>query len=499
MSNDRTQESSRHQVLRFRTGLVHRGPGRIKRRPIFDNLEQRALLAITSVTGINPLSPSPLVGNAYTGTVASIVATDNGPFSANINWGDGHTSAGMFVNTGGFDYNVTGTNTYTTLTIPGSPDSVTVTITDSTDPPGTPPSIANSTAVVTDVPIVASPTTVTAFRGIATSQVDVATFTVANPFASASTYAGTINWGDGSPNTAAVIVEDAGQVFHVEGAHTYATAGTFHIGVNLQNTGGSSAVLSPTTPATVTNSNVTAQSTPVVATEGTALSNAIVATFTDSGGPQPIGDYSATINWGDGTASSAATIVSVGGSNFQVEGSHTYESGGDFPIGVTIDSNATPAAASQGQATVAYVPPIATAVNFTIPERQKFDGTVATFTVVAGTVAQPASDYLATISWGDGTSPTQGTVSAIAGGFAVSGIHTYADIPSATIVIDPVTVTIRDLVGGTSRKSSARGPSPRSRFRSRPRSIRPRIPACRRPTRSPRTINPPSSGFPSRQ
>jgi len=437
--------------------MAYRRSKWIKRHPHFDSLELRALLSITSTTGINPLSPHPLVGNSYTGTVAQFTAADSGPFSATINWGDGHTTAGSFVNNGGGNFSVTGTNTYTTLTIPGFPDSVTVSIVDSTDPPGTPPSIANSTAVVDDVPIVATPTTVSAFRGIETPLVDVATFTVANPFATASTYTSTINWGDGSPNTAGVIVEDAGQVFHIEGAHTYATVGPFGIGVTIQNAGGSSAVLSPTTPATVVNSNIAAQAAPVVATEGTALSNVVVATFTDSGGPQTITNYAATIDWGDGSPTSAATLVNVGGSNYAVEGSHTYESGGDFPTSVTIDSNTLPAAVAQGQATVAYVPPIATAINFTTPERQKFNGTIASFTVVPGTVTQPSSDYLATIDWGDGTPPTQGTVTSIPGGYTVAGIHTYADIPSATSVVYPVTITINDLVGHTSAQVVSQG------------------------------------------
>jgi hypothetical protein len=54
----------------------------------------------------------------------------------------------------------------------------------------------------------------------------------------------------------------------------------------------------------------------------------------------------------------------------------------------------------------------------------QFNGTVATFTeALPDTVA---SDYAATINWGDGTSTTAGTVSASGGGFAVSGSHTYA-------------------------------------------------------------------------
>jgi titin len=53
--------------------------------------------------------------------------------------------------------------------------------------------------------------------------------------------------------------------------------------------------------------------------------NLVVATFTDT---DPSGDASqftgSTIDWGDGTAPSAATIVSVVGQNYKVMGTHTY-------------------------------------------------------------------------------------------------------------------------------------------------------------------------------
>jgi Bacterial Ig-like domain len=450
MSSDRTQPSSRQHIVPFPAETAERRLRRIKRRPYFDNLEDRALLSITSVTGINPLTPHPLVGNSYTGSVAQFTATDAGPFSATINWGDGHLSAGSFTNNGGGNFTVTGTNTFTTLTIPGIPDNVTATIVDSTDPPGTAPSVANSTAVVDDVPIVASPTMVSAFRGIQTALVDVATFTVANPFASASTYTATINWGDGSNNTAGVIIEDAGQVFHIEGSHAYANVGAFSIGVSIQNAGGSSAVLAPPTPATVINSNITAQGVPVVATAGVALNNVVVGSFTDSGGTQTITNYAATIDWGDGSAPTTATLVNVGGSNYDVEGSHTYATGGNFATTETIDANVVPAAVAHGQASIAFAPPVATPIDFTTPERQQFNGVIASFVVATGTVTQPASDYLATVDWGDGTAPTQGRIAAIPGGYLVSGVHTYADIPSATSVSYPVTMTVDDLVGHTS-------------------------------------------------
>ena len=78
----------------------------------------------------------------------------------------------------------------------------------------------------------------------------------------------------------------------------------------------------------------------------------------------------------------------------------------------------------------------------------QFSGTVATFTeAVPDTVA---SDYTATIDWGDGTATTAGTVTAASGGgFAVSGSHTYANGGAYT-----TSVTITDVQGATATATS---------------------------------------------
>src|SRR5207244_3568473 len=57
----------------------------------------------------------------------------------------------------------------------------------------------------------------------------------------------------------------------------------------------------------------------VLGVEGTATGPRTVATFTDPGGAEGIGDYSATIDWGDGTPASAGTITLAGGV-FTVQG-----------------------------------------------------------------------------------------------------------------------------------------------------------------------------------
>jgi hypothetical protein len=68
------------------------------------------------------------------------------------------------------------------------------------------------------------------------------------------------------------------------------------------------------------------------------------------------------------------------------------------------------------------VSPSGVTINAT--EAASFTGTVATFT--SNDSPQAASDYSATIKWGDGATST-GTIAAAAHGYNVNGQHTYAD------------------------------------------------------------------------
>jgi hypothetical protein len=64
---------------------------------------------------------------------------------------------------------------------------------------------------------------------------------------------------------------------------------------------------------------------PIDAVQGKSTGPVVVATFTDPGGAEPIGDYSATVVWGDGTAPyNGATIIKTGTDAFKVVARHTY-------------------------------------------------------------------------------------------------------------------------------------------------------------------------------
>jgi hypothetical protein len=175
---------------------------------------------------------------------------------------------------------------------------------------------------------------------------------------------------------------------------------------------------------------ITATGTTISATEGAPFSGT-VATFTDPDTSATAGEYTATIDWGDGSLPTTGTISGGLGGPFSVGGSHTYQEEGTYTITVTITDVDTPSntATALSTANVADAPLTATCTNQA--SSQAYSGVVATFTD-ANPFATTA-DFTATIDWGDLTLPTAGTVTASGGGFAVNGTHTYTGTGPFTV------------------------------------------------------------------
>jgi hypothetical protein len=143
-----------------------------------------------------------------------------------------------------------------------------------------------------------------------------------------------------------------------------------------------------------------------------------------------------SIDWGDGQTSEG-TLDETGG----VSGTHTYAEAGIYKGKVTYHNEC-------GTQTVGFEVQVAdAALSATGAAFSAMAGTPVTATVATFDDANPdgtASDYSATIDWGDGTA-TAGTVTPSAGGgFAVSGSHTYADAGAYT-----TSITIDDIGGAT--------------------------------------------------
>ena len=418
-----------------------------RRRLRFDDLELRTLLSITGSMAENPITPHPVAGTSFTATVATFTSNDTGPFMPSSIGATATVRRARLNLSARVTISLRVRNTSTAPTLAGNYNNVTVTLVDSTDPPGTPATVVNSGAIVDDAPITTSSVDFTESRG-ASFSTDVATFTDGNPYAASSSLSATINWGDGTAATAGTVTEGANSVFHVLGTHSYAQSGTFAVTVNVSSIGGSTAVTSPPSSATVVNSNITRR---------------LFRSWRQPGRPSATTSFPPSPMPAARCQRITTPPSSIGRRHGEYDGySHAcrrrqlrgarrayLHSGGQLSCDGADRDQQRVIGDGLEPGDRSAVAPIATAINFTIPERQQFSGAVATFTQAAGTTAPPASDYLATIDWGDGSCAYPGDSLWYPGAYVVSGIHTYGDISSATSVIYPVTVSIHDLVGGT--------------------------------------------------
>jgi hypothetical protein len=276
----------------------------------------------------------------------------------------------------------------------------------------------------TSAPALSAPGTQSAVEG-ATTSFNLGSFTDPD----CAPWGITVDWGDGTAKT----------VFHLNSAgslgtqaHKYAEEGTYTPTISITDF---------TSKTDTTSFTVNVSDPAVVATGGFALTpvegadsgSQVVATFTDPGGAESTSNYSALIDWGDGSAATTGSITFSAGT-FTVRGNHTYaeESAADhagsnpYDITVTISHEAASNAVVHSSATVSD-PAVTPTGGFTIPATEGSSTgtrTVATFTDPGG--AEPLADYSAMIDWGDGTAPTAGTISFSGGVYTVQGSHTYA-------------------------------------------------------------------------
>jgi hypothetical protein len=302
-------------------------------------------------------------GQAFTGVVATIDGAGSqaqpGNFTATIDWGDGTTSTGTVTADpkGGFD--VTGTHTYADsnqadLEFPferfhsrgGRSFSITVTVDDTaTNATGT----GQSSARVAPAPpnISTQGKDIQATSGQQFSGV-VATFTDANAQAQASDFKATIYWGDGTSSDATISADPKGG-FDVTATHTYTTAsgdfeywsgfgwgfpfrsdnGEFEVAVSISDTKSSDSAMTESLATVAPSLSVTAQK--ISATVGQQFSG-VVATFTDADPKATAGNFTATIQWGDGTTSQGTVTADPKG-GFDVSGTHTYSNAGESDEG----------------------------------------------------------------------------------------------------------------------------------------------------------------------
>lgn len=163
---------------------------------------------------------------------------------------------------------------------------------------------------------------------------ELATFSDPNGAMEQSRYVATIEWGDGSYSISAIGVDAHGKLA-VFGSHVYQQAGQFTITVTIGSQRPNAVVEGEALDSAVVQipSLVATGGFNLTATEGVEFSNQVVATFTD---PMNSGNYSANIDYGDGSSASGA-IVAEGGGNYEVLAFHVYgRIQPEYTISVTI-------------------------------------------------------------------------------------------------------------------------------------------------------------------
>ncbi|HVX15737.1 MAG TPA: TIGR03118 family protein [Pirellulales bacterium] len=400
--------------------------------------------------------------------VATFIDTDGGnplsDYSATIDWGDGSSSVGTInalvvdppavsPTVVGLNFFVEGSHTYTAA----GDYTFTVTISDTDGSQAT----VQGTVDVAQATLEAHALAVQS-QGLAVNNANVANFIDTGGADPLSNYSATIDWGDGSSSAGTIAIGAVidppgigGLLFDVAGSHTYAAAGDYTFTVTISDTDGSHATVQGTLD--VAEPTLLAHALPVIS-QGLGVNNVPVAYFTDTGGADPLSNYSATIDWGDGSTS-AGTIIDatahpptgvavLGGFTFTVEGSHTYAATGDYTYTVTISDTDGSHTTVQGTAHIAEPPLLATGVPVVVTSGLSVNGAiVAAFADAGG--GDPLSNYSATIDWGDGTSSTAGTVTGSGNSFIVAGSHAYAVSGDYEL-----TIAISDQDGSTANVSA---------------------------------------------
>ena len=184
---------------------------------------------------------------------------------------------------------------------------------------------------------------------------------------------------------------------------------------------------------------------PVIPATEESPSPAPVSTFTDANPTAPVSDFTATIDWGDGSLdhrSANRFSPAESAPPFTVDGVHTYK-----------DNTAPTRIPRLSLTTDVGGQKVTTTDTVTVGDPGLTGATAVPVTAVEGASTGPVTlgrfvdpdpnstphDWSVAINWGDGTPVGTGTIALVSGDpasggnvFAVVGSHTYADSPLTT-------------------------------------------------------------------
>ena len=475
------------RLARGRSGDARRRatrPAQTRGRLLLEVLEGRTLMTVqpTAVT----LVPNPIEAIPFSNVIVATFISPGDPNAtdflagSSIAWGDsssdstpatGLTIVSLGTTSAGPQFAIEGSHTYAE-TFLGKTLPVTVTIHDNVNGTDT---LVVSSAPILDAPLSgSSPLPFAGVEGTALTSVPLASFQRASTNHSSADYLASIDWGDGTPidPTGVISITPNGggtpDTIGVSGSHDYAHKGTYNVTVKLtdHNTQTATVVNKATIHgATLTNTLTTT----LDAVAGSPLTDAKVATFSDSNLLAGPGDFAASVSF-DGTTVPGTVIQTASGA-FAVLSSFTFPTpGSNLPVVTIILETAGATPAGDGPttltntdavtATVLAAPLILTATPIfaTVGVALPTGTTPATGTLVgtfyntagAGTLSQ----YSATVDFGDGHG-------AIAAQIVASGPNYSIYAPTSPAVVYakagsfPVKTTLTDIVSGISASSTS--------------------------------------------
>jgi hypothetical protein len=164
----------------------------------------------------------------------------------------------------------------------------------------------------------------------------IATFVSSDPTPqNRANYVVSIDWGDGTTSAGRVKADEKHPGdYIVMGHHRFAEAGNFNVTVSVHDLVDSTDAQSAGS-ATVTDAPLKANGKHVESTAGTAFTK-MLASFHDENHLSTGSDFTATVDWGDGSPLEAGTIVANGDGSFRVVGTHTYATTGSYVMTITI-------------------------------------------------------------------------------------------------------------------------------------------------------------------